>query len=177
MSERTAMRTLPNLAVRRSPWPSLARPGIARERGRRRPTRSGDDEPVVVEPGHGHVMDLDRPAAEGVDRPASGRQLAGQSVGQRAAFPGDEDPAGGEQRKRQLDELAERGHGPGGDGRPAAAMAPVEGEGFGPDGGRLDRAGQPVALAAADRKAAFLATGSRSRARAAGSATAIGIPG
>ena len=34
-----------------------------------------------------------------------------------------------------------------------------------------------VALAAADRKAAFLATGSRSRDRAAGSATASGIPG
>ena len=38
-------------------------------------------------------------------------------------------------------------------------------------------AARPVASTAADRKRAFLATGSRSRARAAGSAAAIGIPG
>ena len=136
--------------------------------------RGGHDEPVVVEARDGHLVDLDRPATEGGDRPLPGGQLAGQL----AAFPGDEDAAGGEQRKRELDELGEGGDGAGGDGRPAAAMAPVEGEGFGPDGGRLDRAGrarwrsQPPT-----RKRAFLATGSRSSARAAGSATASGIPG
>ena len=122
MSERTAMRTLPNLAVRRSPWPSLARPGIARERGRRRPTRGGDDEPVVVE------ARARPPSWTSTDPPprASIARLPGGQLAGRASprFPGDEDPAGREQRKRELDELGERGHRAGGDGRPAAAMAP-----------------------------------------------------
>jgi hypothetical protein len=124
--------------------------------------RGGDDEPVVVETGDGHLMDLDGPAAEGRDRSLPGGQLPGE----RAAFPGDEDPAGGEQRKGELDELGERCDGPGGDGRPAATMAAVS-----------TVPASPTALAATERKRAFLATGSTSSARVAGSATASGIPG
>ena len=173
MSERTAMRTLPNLAVRRSPWPSLARPGIAREVAGASPRAVATMSRWSSRPGDGHLVDLERPAAEGLDRPLRGGQLAGEL----AAFPGDEDPAGGEQRKGQLDELGERATARAVTAGQRPRWRRSSGEGFGPDGGRLDRAGQPGGARAADRKAAFLATGSRSRARAAGSAAASGIPG
>src|SRR6476619_1672997 len=89
MSDRTAIRTGSNLAVRRSPWPTLARRGVPRV-GRRDASPAGrDDQPITVEPGHVHLPDGHRAAAERGDRPFRGDQL-GRQV---AALPGDQDPA------------------------------------------------------------------------------------
>ena len=130
------------------------------------PARRGDDEPVAVEPRHG------RPRGPRRTRRRAPRSLvaaAASSSAEVAALPGDEDPAGGEQREGQLDELGERGDRPGGDGRPAAAMAPV-----GARASARTAAASTVPAEPGRRSprptgsAAFLAIGSTSRARARG---------
>src|SRR5258705_5881390 len=93
MSETTTIRTPSNLAACRSPWPSLARPGVAWIAGRDPAARGGHDQPVPVEPVDRDRMDLERSSAERIDRPFRGGQLAVEV----AAFPGDERAVGCEQ--------------------------------------------------------------------------------
>src|SRR5918995_3786718 len=138
MSETTAIRTRSNLAACRSPWPPLARPGVAWVDGWHAPARRRHDEPMAIESIDCDRADLERSTAERVDR-ASGRDQLGVDV---AAFPGDQRAPGLEQRKRQFDELGEACDGAGGDPRPAAPVPAVGRPGLGTDWGRLDRPGQ-----------------------------------
>src|SRR4029078_10312306 len=86
MSESTTIRTPSNLAACRSPWPPLARAGVARGPGRHAGARGDDAQPVAVEAIDGDGTDLERPTAERVDRPLRGGNLAVDA----AALPGDE---------------------------------------------------------------------------------------
>ena len=67
MSETTTIRTPSNLAACRSPWPSLARPGVARVVVRDPAARGGHDEPVPIEPVDRDRTDLERSSPERID--------------------------------------------------------------------------------------------------------------
>src|SRR6188472_2432842 len=135
ISESTTIRTPSNLAACRSPWPPLARAGVARVAGRDTAARGGDDQSVALKAVDRDGTDVQRPAAERIDRPFRYDQF-GVDV---AALPGDQGAARFEQRECELDELGEAGHGPDGHPGPATAMATVSGQRLGADGCGLDR--------------------------------------
>jgi len=77
-------------------------------------------------------LDQNRITTDRLDRPLRGVDLRAEAklVVRIAALPGEECPAGLEERQRELDEIGEAGHGPGGGDRPLPAMARVAGNGF-----------------------------------------------
>src|SRR6188768_283181 len=99
MSESTTIRTPSNLAACRSPWPPLARARVAWVSGRNAAARGDDDQSVAVEAVDGDGTDIERPAAERIDRPFRGGELPIDV----AALPGDERAARFEQREGELD--------------------------------------------------------------------------
>ncbi|HEX5823396.1 MAG TPA: hypothetical protein VFY18_02960 [Candidatus Limnocylindrales bacterium] len=92
---------------------------------------------MAVETGDRDRPEVDRTAAEGIDRPVPGGQLLVEI----AALPGDEQAARRQQRERQLDELPEWRDGARGDRRPATAMTAIGRERLGPNGADPDPPG------------------------------------
>jgi hypothetical protein len=109
-----------------------------------------------------------RPPPRPWTAPPAGRELLVVAF-VASALPGDERSAPGEERKRELDEVRQRRHGPGDDGRPALAMARVGGEVLGADGGDLDGRGEAGRGHGRLEERRLLAIDSTSSARSAGS--------
>ena len=196
MSERTAMRTRQSLAASpdragraRGRRVAPRRPRIARRhQGRRAGGRLARYAATVAprfvattrrwsgRPRRRAADDSIRAAAERLDRPP--RRPRARSSSRSPRFQATSDAARREQRERELDELRQRRDGPGGDGRPALALARVRGEILGADRRDLDRrreAGRGHGRL--EEATPSCATGSTSSARSAGSAAASGSPG
>src|SRR5439155_1809811 len=100
---------------------------------------SSRDEDMALEAVDRDGVYLAHAAALRLERPATRLEL----VVDRQPLPGDQNAADREQRKRQLDEIRQRGDGPGDHGRPAPSAPTGRGELLGPLGPNLDDAGQP----------------------------------
>ena len=98
-------------------------------------------------------MGLHRAAAEGVERPSGGELL----IADLAALPGDEPASDLEERKRELDELAQRGDGASSHGRPPGGVTGLSGQRLGSRADDVDAIVGPGCLDRRPKEARLLA--------------------